>query len=60
MNLFYVENEGLYLFSSCKKKIVVEIPDSMMAIENIIEGLIHDIFGDKQIIIKESSLLSNR
>jgi hypothetical protein len=31
-----------------------------MAIGKSKEGLIHDIFGDKQIFIKESSLLSNR
>jgi hypothetical protein len=42
-----------------QKEIVVEIPDSMMAIGNSIEGLIHDIFCDKQMFIKESSLLSN-
>jgi hypothetical protein len=47
-------------FRVAKRKIVVEIPDSMMAIGNSLEGLIHDIFGDKQIFIKESSILSNR
>jgi hypothetical protein len=47
-------------FRVAKKKFVAEIPDSMMAIGNSIEGLIHDIFGDKQIFIKESSLLPNR
>jgi hypothetical protein len=37
----------------------VEIPDSMVIMGDSREGLIHDIFGDEQILTKGSFLLPN-